>query len=230
MKKIFITGAAKGIGRYLLNTYSQCEDVIVYGTYSSTLPDCYFESYTKLDITDEESVYKWVHDNASAEDEIVLINCAGINYNALARKTDIEKWKRAIDVNLVGTFNVISKFLPLMYEKKYGRIINLSSVVAQSGIAGTTAYAASKAALWGMSKSLAKENAKHGITVNTLNLGYFSVGMTLSDVPEHMLEPILKTIPCNEFGDPVNIYNAINYLIDSPYTNGSTIDINGGLY
>ena len=230
MKKIFITGASRGIGEFLLKSFCSNNEYKVFGTYSSTEPTELLNKYTKVDITDNNAVYDWINNNASAEDEIILINCAGINYNALARKANIEQWKNVIDVNLVGIFNVISKVLPLMYEKKYGRIINLSSIVAQAGFMGTSAYAASKSALWGMTKSIALENAAHGITINNLNLGYMNVGMTINDVPEKYHADILKKIPCHEFGTPNNILNAINYLIDSPYTNGSSIDINGGMY
>ncbi len=230
MKKIFITGASRGIGAFLLKSFRSNGDYKVFGTYSSTQPTELMDVYTKVDVTDNDVVQNWITNNASVHDEIILINCAGMNYNVLARKANLDKWRNIIDVNIVGTFNVISKVLPLMYEKKYGRIINLSSVVAQSGMAGTSAYAASKAALWGMTKSIAKENAEHGITINNLNLGYFSLGMTISDVPEKYHANILQNIPCHEFGNPNNILNAINYLIDSPYTNGTSIDINGGIY
>lgn len=230
MKKIFITGASHGIGEFLLKSFSSNTDYKVYGTYSSTQPTELLDKYAKVDIGDDGAVHNWINSNASGLDEIILINCAGINYNALARKADIEQWRNVIEVNLIATFNVISKVLPLMYEKKYGRIINFSSVVAQIGIMGTSAYAASKSALWGMTKSIAAENAAHGITINNLNLGYMAVGMTIKDVPEKYHSDILNKIPCHEFGSSNNILNAINYLIDSPYTNGSSIDINGGMY
>ncbi len=228
MKKIFITGASRGIGKMLMEHFHSSYNV--YGTYSSTLPENTQQyNYTKLDITNDAQVHDWINNNASSNDEIILINCAGVNYNVLARKADINQWRQTIDTNLVGTFNVISKMLPLMYDKKWGRIINFSSVVAQTGIPGTSAYAASKAALWGMSKAIAAENAAHGITINNLNLGYFSIGM-ISDVPEKMQEEIKQNIPAKEFGNPENIIKAVEFLIDSPYTNGTSIDINGGLH
>ena len=159
-----------------------------------------------------------------------MINCAAGNYNVLGRKADVDKWKALIDVNLVGTFRAIHACLPYMYEKNWGRIINFSSVVAQKGVAGTSAYAASKAALWGLTKSLAVENAKHGITINTLNLGYMEVGMTINDVPEKLQEEMLVQIPERRFGSPEDVYQAILFLINSPYTTGTQININGGLY
>lgn len=230
MRKILITGASKGLGFYLLKRFKD-EGALVFGTYNSTIPDYQFrECYTQVNVSDNDSVQKWIQLSVSADDEIVLINCAANNYNALARKADIDQWKHLIDVNLVGTFRAIHACLPIMYEKKWGRIINFSSVVAQKGVAGTSAYAASKAALWGLTKSLSIENAKHGITINTLNLGYMEVGMTVNDVPEKLQEEMLNQIPEQKFGSPEDVYQAILFLINSPYTTGAMININGGLY
>ena len=116
-----------------------------------------------------------------------------------------------------------------MREQKFGRIINFSSIVAQKGIPGTSAYASSKSALWGLSKSIAIENANKGITINNLNLGYFNIGM-ITDVPEKFLSIIKKEIPMGELGNPENILKAINFLMGSDYITGTSIDINAGLY
>ena len=161
-------------------------------------------------------------------EEIVLYNCAGANYNALAHKVDIDEWTNVININLIGTFAFINSVLPIMREQKYGRIINFSSVVAQKGIPGTSAYSASKSALWGLAKSIASENANNGITINNLNLGYFNIGM-IENVSKKYQEAILKQIPANQFGNPQEIYNACEFLRNNNYMNGSSIDINGGL-
>ena len=115
-----------------------------------------------------------------------------------------------------------------MRRQKYGRIVFISSVVPQLGVAGTSAYAASKAALWGLAKAIAKENALENITCNTLNLGYFNVGM-INEIPEQLLPHIISSIPMKRIGDPVNIYTAIRILLCSDYTTGCQININGGL-
>jgi acetoacetyl-CoA reductase/3-oxoacyl-[acyl-carrier protein] reductase len=115
-----------------------------------------------------------------------------------------------------------------MREQQYGRIINMSSVVAQTGIPGTSAYAASKSGLWGMTKALSVENATKGITINTLNLGYYEIGM-IDEVSQEMQNIIKDKIPQKKFGDPSNILNAAKFLINSPYITGTNIDINGGL-
>ena len=116
-----------------------------------------------------------------------------------------------------------------MREQLYGRIINLASVTAQKGVIGTSAYSSSKSAIWGFTKVVANENATKGITCNCLNLGYFNIGM-ISMVPENILNEIIQTIPQKKLGDAVNIFNAINFLIESDYVTGTSININGGLY
>jgi len=226
---ILITGASKGIGRYLMEKFQESGE-IVFGTYNTTLPDTKDALVlTKVDITNSLEVASWINDKAKSGEQLILINCAGTNYNSFAHKTDLKLWKRVIDVNLMGTFNSISAILPLMRERGYGRIINMSSIVAQKGIPGTSAYAASKAALWGMSKSIAAENATKGITINNLNLGYFDIGM-ISDVPKDFLKIIKKGIPTESLGNPSNILEAVRFLINSDYTTGTSLDINAGLF
>lgn len=224
---ILITGASKGIGKYLFERFIETEDV--YGTYNFTKPDNkYADKYFQVDISNKESVINWI-DSLNNLNKIILINCAGINYNSFAHKSDINKWENIIDVNLTGTFNVIHELLPYMRDQKFGRILNLSSVVSQMGVPGTSAYAASKSGLNGMIKSIAKENAGKGITINNLNLGYFEIGI-IREVPVEMRESVKKNIPNGEFGNPKDIYKMINAVIQSPYVNGTSIDINGGLY
>ena len=97
------------------------------------------------------------------------------------------------------------------------------------GVPGTSAYAASKAALWGLSKAVASENARYGITINSINLGYFDIGM-IKDVPSEVLEQIVSSIPMARLGDPDDILKTVEYLLSSDYLTGSQIDLNGGLF
>lgn len=226
---ILITGASRGIGNYLMNKFLD-SDILVNGTYNTSVPiNSDLSFYSKVDISNYIEVKNWIDEKTLGVNEIIVINCAGTNYNSYAHKSNIEKWKRVIDVNLIGTFNVINSVLPRMRENKFGRIINFSSIVAQKGIPGTSAYAASKSGLWGLAKSIAVENASEGITINNLNLGYFDIGM-ISDVPDEYLKVIKKEIPKGELGDPENIYSAVKFLIENDYMTGSSIDINAGLY
>lgn len=228
--KILITGASRGIGLYLLKRFHE-EGVEVCGTYSKTKPEEQLTPFfTQVDITDNESVKKWIGEKVSEKDEIVLINCAGTNYNVLARKADVDEWQKVIDVNLVGAFRAINAVLPLMYEKGFGRIINFASVVPQLGLIGTSAYAASKSALWGLAKTIAKENGHKGITCNNINLGYVNAGMALTDVPEKLREKMIQQIPIGKLGALDDVYKTVRYLMDTAYITGASLDVNGGLF
>lgn len=225
---IIITGSSMGIGRYLAERFMS-DNIIVYGTYLTNPPIEKSKHFSKVDISDFNEIIEWFYKIKPELKNVVLLNCAAINYNCYAHKSDLSKWHDVIHVNLLGTFNMIRAILPFMREQNYGRIINFSSVLAQKGVAGTSAYAASKAALWGMSKSIAAESAGKNITINCLNLGYFNLGM-IEQVPEELQNELKKSIPSGSFGDPEDIYKAVRFLIESNYVNGSSIDINGGLF
>lgn len=227
---IIITGASKGIGRYLFIRFKQ-DGLNVIGTYNSTINglDEDIHSYYKVDISDNGAVEKMVMSIKNLLSEIILLNCAGITYNSFAHKADIEKWNRVIDVNLNGSFNIIRQVLPIMRNQGYGRIINFSSVVTSLPTLGVSAYAASKAGLLGLTKSLAAENASKGITVNAINLGYVNIGMGINDVPLAVQEKLKKQIPAGRFCEPEEVYNTVKYLIQTEYVNGAAIDINGAL-
>jgi acetoacetyl-CoA reductase/3-oxoacyl-[acyl-carrier protein] reductase len=197
--------------------------------YKSTEPASGRGEQLRLDISKEEEVNGFFQDYKDKLNNLILINAAGISYNSLAHKADISLWKEVIDTNLVGLFNLVRLVLPIMRNDNYGRIINLSSVVAQQGVAGTTAYAASKAALWGLCRSLAVENGNKGITANNINLGYFDIGM-IEQVPEKIKDDIIKKIPVKRLGTPEEIFFTVEYIIDTAYLNGTSIDLNGGLY
>jgi NAD(P)-dependent dehydrogenase (short-subunit alcohol dehydrogenase family) len=224
---IIITGITGGIGNYLFNTFLKSGENII-GTYHLTKPEGkQYEDCYALDISDNKQVEAFINKISSKLNNITLINCAGISYNSFAHKSDAEEWSNVINVNLTGTFYLIRSVLPLMREQQFGRIINLSSVVANTGVMGTSAYAASKAGLNGMIKSIALENAQRSITINNINLGYFKVGM-INTVPKDMQEKIKEKIALNEFGDPENLFKTIQYIRETPYLTGTFIDLNGG--
>lgn len=226
---IIITGASKGIGKFLFDKFSEQGKEVI-GTFNSTIvvvsnPNSMYQ----VDITDYTQVRNFFLIIKDRLQEIILINAAGANYSAFAHKSNIDTWKKIVDVNLIGTFHMIHQVLQVMREQNYGRIINFSSVVAQMSIPGTSAYAASKSGLWGLSKAIAAESASKGITINTLNLGYFNIGM-INDVTPEMKEALKSKIPVgHQFGNPDNIFEAINFIIKAPYLTGSSIDINGGI-
>ena len=226
---ILITGASRGIGKFLIKKFIANGEKVL-GTYNNTILNSPLQSHLrKVDITNNLEISKLISEVDEKEDKIILLNCAGINYNAVGHKVVLGKWCEVINVNLIGTFNIISHVLPLMRNRNYGRIINFTSVVAQIGVPGTSAYSASKAGVWGMTRALAVENVKKGITINNINLGYFNIGM-ISEVPEEYKTVIKNKIPKGEFGDPEEIWKTVQYIINNNYLTGTSIDINGGLF
>lgn len=222
---IVIIGASKGIGKFLFDKYSLRNETVI-GTFNSTPVE--LKNFYKVDTTDFKSVSAWIEIIKPELENITLINCAGITYNSFAHKSDMEKWNEVIDVNLIGTFNCIRTILPIMRSQKYGRIINFSSVIAARGTIGVSSYAASKSALWGMSKSLAQENGALNITINNINMGYSKLGM-IAQVPIENLESLIKQIPAGKLCEPEDIFLTVNYLKECSYINGASIDLNGGL-
>lgn len=225
---IFITGASRGIGNFLFNAYIQKTEELVIGTYSTTKPTENIEKFVQLDVCNFEQINNYILNNTNELKEITLINCAGISYNAYTHKGDPEKWKEVIETNLFGTYNFIRALLPIMREQNFGRIINFSSVVAIKPTPGISSYAASKSALFGLSKSVAIENAIFNITINNINLGYSELGM-IEDVPEEFRKHIISQIPSGKLCEAVDIMKTVEYLRETKYITGSSIDLSGGL-
>jgi 3-oxoacyl-[acyl-carrier protein] reductase len=176
-----------------------------------------------------ESMVRTVVDRFGRVD--VLVNNAGVSRDAMSWKLGEDQWAEVLGVNLTGAFLCAKAVLPVMREQQWGRIINISSVVAQTGMPGTVAYAASKAGLVGMTKTLARETAHKGITVNCLALGYFRVGLIASLSPE-VRDEILSQIPVGRLGEPEELVHAVRFLCDerAAYITGQVLNINGGLY
>lgn len=162
----------------------------------------------------------------------ILINNAGISIDATTVEYDPEAWDRVLKTNLYGAFFCSKYCLPSMIEQKWGRIINIGSVVGQVGAIGTPAYSASKAALIGFTKTLAREVARKGITVNCLSLGYIEAGGLFKTFPEKIAKIILPQIPMGRWGKAEDITGAINYLVSdsASYITGQVININGGYF
>lgn len=161
----------------------------------------------------------------------VLVNNAGITNDASLKKMSFEQWQTVIDANLTSVFNMTRNALPLMIEKNYGRIISISSINGRKGQFGQCNYAASKAALYGFTKSLALEVANKGITVNTISPGYIETPM-LADVKPEVLQSIIAAIPVGRLGKPQEIAEAVAFLSTegASFITGANLDINGGQY
>lgn len=161
----------------------------------------------------------------------VLINNAGITCDVNLKKMTPQQWQQVIDANLTSVYNMTHNVLPIMLENEYGRIISISSINGRKGQFGQCNYAASKAALFGFSKSLAQEVAKHGITVNTISPGYVDTVM-LAGVKEDVLQSIIDKIPVGRLGQPDDIANAVSFLAapETSFVTGANLDVNGGQY
>jgi NAD(P)-dependent dehydrogenase (short-subunit alcohol dehydrogenase family) len=226
---IIITGASGEIGSKIFEHFYR-KDHATIGTYHTNKPDQFDDkNLFRIDISDYPSIESFISTIHTELTDICLINGAAITYDVFAHKSNPHDWAKTINVNLTGSFNMIRALLPIMREQQYGRIINISSVVAQKGSFGTSAYAASKSGLWGMTKSIAIENAEKNILINSINLGYMDAGMT-HRIPSDVRDKIIEHIPFKKFGPISDIILAIEFLINASYVTGTSIDINGGLY
>lgn len=173
---------------------------------------------------DVEALFDWAETFGGVD---VLINNAGISHAAASWKLSAEEMHRLMEVNFYSAVRCTQLALQGMRLKGYGRIISVSSVVAHKPAFGTSAYTASKSALEGFMRGVALDVSTQGITANTIAYGYMNAGM-LNDVPQPILDEIRKGIPQDHFGRPEQIVAALKYLINSEYTTGQTLHINGG--
>lgn len=185
------------------------------------------------DIGDPDSVAKMVDRIEMRFGKIdILINNAGISVDGTTVKYDPDTWDRVLKTNLYGAFYCCKYCLPSMLEQGWGRIISIGSVVGQVGATGTPAYAASKAALLGFTKTLAKEVARKGITVNCLSLGFVRETGLFDVFPEKVAEMVLPNIPLGRWQQTQDITGMLNYLVSdsAAYITGQTINVDGGYF
>jgi NAD(P)-dependent dehydrogenase (short-subunit alcohol dehydrogenase family) len=226
---VIIVGASGGIGSYLVDHMGRDYEII--GTYNKNRPKVQNSeaNFYEVNINDADSISTFLSSIESKLKQITLINLAGISIDSMCHKMDNAAWDEVLNTNLRGTFFMCRALLPFMRAQGYGRIINFSSIVGQLGIPGTVAYSASKSGLFGLTRTLAAENAVRNITVNALALGYFEVGI-INVIPKDIQEKIRNSIPMRRLGHPRNIELAIRFLIECDYITGAVININGGLY
>lgn len=233
-KVILITGASGGMGTHFTNWFKKqnVNLALHYFEAKNTMEASDLIAYFQADLTNEDEVNRMIEAVINRFGRIdVLINNAGISKSAMSWKTSLDAWNETIAINLTAPFLVAKACIPFMRENGSGSIINISSVVGQTGQIGTAAYSASKAGLIGLTKTLAKELASNNITVNALALGYFSTGM-IADVPQEQQDQIIESIPLKKLGDPATVCKTIEWLISSEaaYVTGQVIQLNGGLY
>ena len=225
-KTILLIGSSGGIGSQLAKMFPDDTVILHYHRNKPSL-DGYRLS---ADITKYDEVERMIADVLEDFDRIdVLINASGISINGFLHKLSPQDWNSVLDVNLLGSFNLARALLPHMRSNQYGRIITMASVVFQHPVMGTSAYSTSKAALVGLTRTLALENANMGITCNCISLGYFDAGM-LYKIPIKLREEICQKIPMKRFGGVHELQRTIQFLIDTEYMTGQVLSLNGGLH
>ena len=232
-KVIVITGATGGLGREMVKHFEKQDVKLALHTFQHEPFEVECEhAWFKADLSDAFQVSNFVATVLANFGHVdVLINNAGISRNGMSWKLNNTDFQQVLAVNLTAPFLLMQGFLPGMRERNSGRIISISSVVAQTGVVGTAAYAASKAGLLGLTKTVAKEVAGNGITVNALALGYFDRGM-ITEVAEDLREKIIEQIPLKRLGSMDAILSTLDWLLadGASYVTGQTISLNGGLF
>lgn len=236
-KKVLITGATGGLGYRVCHYFHERGYTVLGTTQDKSRKKERAESLEslgvmlfELDITDYnacEVLINALEMRFAGVD--VLVNNAGITADKTLKRMTPEQWSRVIDTNLTGAFNLTRAALPGMLERGYGRIVSVSSINGHKGQFGQTNYAASKAGLYGFTKSLAQETAGKGVTVNTVSPGYLKTEMT-DAMPPEVLSHIVSGIPLNRLGEPHEVARVIEFLANekSSFITGADYAIDGG--
>ena len=237
-KKALITGASGGIGKEIAKVLiDHNAEVCVSGRNLDELnalkkslgEKCYVVA---CDLSKKDEISELVKKTDELLGHIdILVNNAGITKDNIFLRMSENEWEDVLNVNLNATFNVLKLITKGMVKRKYGRIINISSVVGVTGGAGQVNYSASKAGLIGLTKSLSQEIATRNITVNCIAPGFIETPMT-EKLDDKRKDAILNSIPMNRIGKPKDLSSAIIFLAsqESSYITGQTLHINGGLY
>lgn len=238
-KVALVTGASRGIGKAIATQLAQ-QGATFIGTATSengaqAISDYLSEFGGKgfaLNVTEKESVdttLKAINEAFGSID--ILVNNAGITRDNLLMRMKDDEWQAIMDTNLTSIFSLSKAVLRGMMKKRFGRIVSIGSVVGCAGNAGQANYAAAKAGVIGFSKSLAREVASRGITVNVVAPGFIDTDMTKA-LSDEQREAIFKDIPANRLGQPEEIAATVSFLVSTgaAYITGETIQVNGGMY
>ncbi len=236
-KKILITGATGGIGGAIVKKFiSLNAKVCCTGTNIKKLENLKKDHPTSLikqfDISNHSNIEKFIDETANDMGGIdVLINNAGINKDTLSLRMSEQEWKKVIDINLTSTFLLSKYAIKKMLKNKFGRVINITSIVGHTGNLGQSNYSASKAGIVGMSKSLSIEYAKKNITINCVSPGFIVSDMT-NNIPEKIRLMLIAKIPMGRLGSGEDVSNCVAFLSseEASYVTGETIHVNGGMY
>jgi len=236
-----VTGGSRGIGRATALTLCRAGFEIVVASpevekneeVAAEVRACSGTAITvNLDLSSRDSIKEaFAAIYAQARRVDVLVNNAGITKDALALRMKPEDWDRVIQINLTGAFFACQQVMQGMMKERWGRIINIASVVGESGNPGQANYSASKAGLIGLTKTLAQELATRNITVNAIAPGFIETDMTAA-LPAEVKEKMMASIPMKRFGKPDDIANAVRFLASehAGYITGHVLKVNGGMY
>ena len=236
-KKILITGATGGIGGSLVKKFSSLGGTILgTGTKSEKL-DIIKKEYPevitkKFNLSEHNEIENFINSTTSELGGLdILINNAGMNIDNLSLRMKDEDWKKVIDVNLTSTFLLSKYAIKNMLKNKFGRIVNITSIVGHTGNLGQSNYSASKSGIIGMSKSLAIEYAKKNITINCVSPGFIVSDMT-DGINEKVKLNLISRIPMAKLGTAEDVSNCVAFLSSdlASYVTGETIHVNGGMY
>jgi len=236
-KNILITGASGGIGQALVKKFiSLGGNVVGSGTKTEKL-DLIKKKYPsikikKLDLSEHSKIEEFIDDVSLELGGLdILINNAGTNVDKLSLRMKEEEWKKVIDINLTSTFLLTKHAIKKMLKNKFGRVVNITSVVGHTGNSGQSNYAASKSGIIGMSKSLAIEYAKKNITVNCVSPGFIVSDMTMN-IAEKVKIYLTSKIPMGKLGTGEDVSNCVAFLSSdqASYVTGETLHVNGGMY
>ena len=237
-KIALVTGATRGIGRAVAEELVS-KGAFVIGTATSEKGTDSISAYLGekgkglvLNVADQASIDAVLEQIKQEFGDIdILVNNAGITRDNLLMRMKDEEWFDILQTNLSSVYHLSKAMLRTMMKKRFGRIINIGSVVGSMGNAGQTNYCAAKAGLIGFSKALAKEVASRGITVNVVAPGFIATDMT-DVLSEELKNNLLTQIPAGRLGEPKDIAKAVAFLAseDASYINGTTLHVNGGMY
>lgn len=235
---VLVTGASRGIGKSIAEIFNEAGARVI-GTATTEggaqkITEALAGSGKGVifDVTDATAADALIQSIVKDEGKIdILVNNAGITRDTLSMRMTDENWNAVLEADLTGAFRLVRAALRPMMRARYGRIVNLASVVGVTGNAGQANYAAAKAGLIAMSRSVAREVAARSITVNCVAPGFIETDMTKT-IPEAMRETLLKEIPAQRFGKPEDIAQAVLFLASdaASYITGAVIHTNGGLY
>ena len=240
-RKAVVTGASRGIGRAIaIGLAQEGADVAVnYATREAQADDVVREIEklgqralaVRADVSDFPDTFRMAQEVLGAFGHVdILVNNAGISSDKTFVKMDHASWRKVLAINLDGVFNCTKVFVDSMLARGYGRIVNITSVIGQIGNFGQANYAASKAGVTAMTKSLAKELASKGITVNAVAPGFIETEM-VEAIPERVRQRLLDQVPLKRFGKTEEVARAVIYLVssDGEYITGEELSMNGGL-